>query len=86
LTIRDSYLLLPSSLNKLCKTFNTEIKKGIEPVLINDITYSSGSSFYISKNISHYSKDILKLENFLEWKHLIKNYCEAAAFGECIII
>jgi len=76
LTIKDSFLLLPASLKNLSKTFNTNIQKGIEPLLIDDISNIEGGDFYIMNDISHYSKDILKLNNFLEWKDLIQKYCE----------
>jgi len=37
---KDSYLLLPLSLRKLCKAFNIEKPKGYFPFLLNDIFYS----------------------------------------------
>nr|YP_009517257.1 DNA polymerase [Tephrocybe rancida]YP_009517278.1 DNA polymerase [Tephrocybe rancida]AYE93167.1 DNA polymerase [Tephrocybe rancida]AYE93168.1 DNA polymerase [Tephrocybe rancida] len=40
LTFKDSYLLLPSSLAKLSKSFNILDIKGTFPVLLNDIEYS----------------------------------------------
>jgi len=36
---KDSYLLLPHSLRKLCKTFNISFSKGYFPFLLNDIFY-----------------------------------------------
>jgi len=77
LTIKDSFLLLPSSLAKLSKNFNTDIQKGMEAVLIEDITNTPGSDFYIMNDISHYSKEVLKLNNFIEWRDLIRKYCES---------
>jgi len=39
ITFLDSFLLLPSSLRKLCDSFNTEIIKSIFPFKLNDINY-----------------------------------------------
>ena len=39
-TFLDSYLLLTSSLKKLCKSFNVNDPKSIFPFLLNDINYS----------------------------------------------
>nr|AAC33727.1 B type DNA polymerase [Cyclocybe aegerita] len=39
ITFKDSYLLLPSSLRKLCKSFNTQTQKDIFPYLLDDINY-----------------------------------------------
>jgi len=39
ITFKDSYLLLPSSLRKLGKSFNVESLKGIFPYLLSDINY-----------------------------------------------
>jgi DNA polymerase type B, organellar and viral len=36
---KDSYLLLPHSLRKLCKIFNLDVPKGHFPFLLNDIFY-----------------------------------------------
>jgi len=40
LVFKDSYLLLPLSLRKLCKAFNLEVAKGYFPFLLNDVFYS----------------------------------------------
>ena len=40
ITFKDSYLLLPSSLRKLGKSFNIESLKGIFPYALSDINYS----------------------------------------------
>jgi hypothetical protein len=73
-------LLLPSSLKKLSENFLTSTRKSIEPVLIQDRSNTPGSSIYITKDYSHYSKNILKLDNFNEWKTLIEKYC----INDCI--
>ena len=39
ITFLDSYLLLPSSLRKLCKSFNVKDSKGIFPYLLDNINY-----------------------------------------------
>ncbi len=38
---KDSYLLLPSSLRKLCKSFNIKDPKGIFPYLLKDLLPSN---------------------------------------------
>ena len=76
ITIKDSFLLLPSSLAKLSKNFNIDVPKGIEPVLTQDCTNTPGSDFYIMNDVSHYNKEVLKLNNYLEWKELVQKYCE----------
>lgn len=37
---KDSFLMLPSSLRKLCEAFNVESSKGYFPFHLNDITYT----------------------------------------------
>ena len=76
LTIKDSYLLLPSSLAKLSKNFNIETPKTIEPVLIEDISNNPDSLNYIQSDISHYTKEVIKMNNFNEWIVAIQKYCE----------
>ena len=49
--IKDSYLLLPASLQKLAIQFNTTIQKGVEPVYIGDT-----KSVYYMEDLSHYNK------------------------------
>ena len=44
--IRDSYLLLTGSLLKLSKTFNCNILKGIEPVLIYSDSLNDEEKYY----------------------------------------
>jgi hypothetical protein len=39
LNLRDSYLMLPSSLKKLAKSFNASTQKDLFPVLFNDINH-----------------------------------------------
>jgi DNA polymerase type B, organellar and viral len=81
ITIKDSFLLLPSSLKKLGSNFQIEREKGLEPVLIKDYSNTKGSDFYIMKDVSHYNKEILKIENFNEWKKLITQYCINDSIG-----
>jgi hypothetical protein len=53
---RDSYLLLPSSLNSLCKSFNLsiELSKTIFPILFNNIDYEgSVPDFNYFKGLSY---------------------------------
>lgn len=80
ITIKDSYLLLPSSLSKLAINFDTLIQKGLEPVLTKEVTGRVDKLFYIQKDISHYSKEVLELDNFLDWETLIVKYCN----NDCI--
>ena len=72
ITIKDSYLLLPSSLKKLSEQFNTFTSKGIEPVY----TGNSKSPYYMA-DTSHYNKEIEFIQDLDEWKKKIEEYCEA---------
>lgn len=74
LTFRDSYLILPSSLKTLAETFKTN-KKLIEPVLL-DVNLKNEHKKYAQNDYSHYSKDILPVKDFNEWKKLVLEYCE----------
>ena len=74
LTFRDSYLILPFSLKTLAETFKTN-KKLIEPVLISS-NLNPNEEKYAQNDYSHYSKDILLVKDFNEWKNLITKYCE----------
>jgi len=81
ITIKDSFLLLPSSLSSLCKTFNTDIQKGLDSVLVEDSSGRIDTSFYIQKDIGHYNKEIFKLDNLLvaskeARETLIVRYCK----------
>ncbi|OAX31150.1 hypothetical protein K503DRAFT_704144, partial [Rhizopogon vinicolor AM-OR11-026] len=76
-TFRDSYLLLPSSLSKLSAQFMVETPKGIEPVFVGD-----PNSPYFMADLSHYSKQIEKIEDFNIWQDKIKLYCET----DCIAL
>ena len=69
--LKDSYLLLPSSLANLSQQFNVDIQKGIEPVFTGD-----PKSEYFMKDLSHYNKEIEKIENLSEWKSKVTSYCE----------
>ena len=71
ITIKDSFLLLPSSLAKLAIQFNVEVSKGIEPVFTGDTT-----SEYYMNDLSHYSKEIDRINDLDEWKNKITSYCE----------
>nr|YP_010146944.1 hypothetical protein K4014_mgp23 [Cyclocybe aegerita]QQP21453.1 hypothetical protein [Cyclocybe aegerita] len=63
ITFRDSYLLLPSSLRNLCKSFNTESQKDIFPYLLSDINYiGEVPDFKYFSNIS--------LEDYNKYKEL----------------
>ncbi len=70
ITIKDSYLLLPSSLEKLAKQFNC-LNKGIEPVLIGN-----KDSEYNLESIHHYSKEVEQINDIDIWKIKIVDYCE----------
>uniref|UniRef100_A0A896Z1E1 Probable DNA polymerase n=1 Tax=Coniophora olivacea TaxID=85977 RepID=A0A896Z1E1_9AGAM len=71
LTLKDSLLLLPSSLEKLCKNFNLETGKLVEPVFVG-----TGMNKFKSDNLDHYSKDIERIEDLVIWKPKIQAYCE----------
>jgi hypothetical protein len=71
--IRDSYLLLPSSLAKLAKAYNIDssLHKGVEPVL----TSSRSGRFFVQNNISHYNKEVAQFNSFPQWKEAVMEYC-----------
>ncbi len=74
LIFRDSYLILNASLKNLSETFKCN-KKLIEPVLISS-NLNPNEEKYAQNDYSHYSKDILLVKDFNEWKNLITKYCE----------
>jgi hypothetical protein len=81
LTIKDSFLLLPSSLKQLAKNFDTTIQKGLEPVLISGINMDPESLQYVNVSANHYNKEIEIIHNnskeeFNLWKVKIQSYCE----------
>ena len=58
-TFKDSYLLLPSSLRKLGKSFNVETQKGIFPYLLSDINYSGevpNIQYFSNVSLDEYNK------------------------------
>jgi hypothetical protein len=77
ISIKDSYNLLPSSLNDLSTQFNIENPKTIEPIFQGD-----PNSVYYQSDISHYNKKVNILYNLDDWKKEIKNYCET----DCIAL
>nr|AAG44761.1 POLB-P1 [Cyclocybe aegerita] len=71
ITFRDSYLLLPASLRKLCKSFNNETQKDIFPYLFSDINYVGEVPeyrYFNSISLEEYNnyKDLYKIWNFKE--------------------
>lgn len=72
ITFRDSYLLLPSSLRKLCKSFNVNTSKTIFPFKLTDLWYSGPvPSFLLFNNLSleeynNYKNNFIDLWNFKE--------------------
>ena len=75
ITIRDSYLILPSSLSKLSKQFKVIQQKLIEPVLIG--IGAKLNPQYSMNNFLHYTKEIEQIEDFDIWRDKIQKYCEA---------
>lgn len=71
ITLKDSLLLLPSSLDKLTKNFNLETGKLVEPVFVG-----TGMNKFKSDNLDHYTKDIERIEDLAVWKTKIQAYCE----------
>ena len=71
ITIKDSYLILPSSLSKLSKQFQVETPKLIEPVFTGN-----DHPDYKMNDLSHYNKEIIKIDDFNLWKEQIQKYCE----------
>nr|YP_010146942.1 hypothetical protein K4014_mgp25 [Cyclocybe aegerita]QQP21451.1 hypothetical protein [Cyclocybe aegerita] len=66
ITFRDSYLLLPASLRKLCKSFNNETQKDIFPYLFSDINYVGEVPEY-----RYYNN--ISLEDYNKYKELYNN-------------
>ena len=75
ITIRDSYLILPSSLSKLTKQFKVIQQKLIEPVLTG--IGAKLNPQYQMNNFLHYSKEIEQIEDFDIWRDKIEKYCVA---------
>nr|YP_010561574.1 hypothetical protein OSR58_mgp16 [Ganoderma flexipes]UYX56945.1 hypothetical protein [Ganoderma flexipes] len=80
LTFRDSYLILTGSLKNLAETFKCN-KKLQEPVLIDENLKEETKKF-AQNDYSHYTKDVLLINDFLKWKKLIIIYCE----NDCLIL
>src|SRR4029077_15478276 len=75
LNFKDSYLMLPSSLRNLCKSFDIENHKGIFPFKLNDIKYNG--------EIPDFDKfegiNLLDYENYkVEFKDKIWNFRDEA--------
>jgi hypothetical protein len=73
LTIKDSYQLIPASLDDLTKQFKCYLSKLIEPVLVGKASILHPE--YAMKDFSHYSKDIEQIDDFAIWKDKINKYC-----------
>ena len=79
LIFKDSFLLLPLSLRRLCKAFNVENVKGKFPILFNDINYIG-----TLPDIQHWNQisqkdyiDLLKqFENKWSFKEESLKYCK----------
>ena len=83
---KDSMLLLPLSLRKLCKAFGIEIGKGYFPFLLSNIWYSGVlPAFKYWTNIDFTEYTQIKLENknkFWSFKIRAEEYCEQ----DCIVL
>ena len=80
ITFKDSYLLLPSSLRKLGKSFNVELLKGIFPYALTDINYKGNVpefKYFSDITIEDYNKYKNSFNNktWIFRKEAIK-YCE----------
>src|SRR6266567_3793113 len=80
ITFKDSYLLLPSSLKKLSKSFNVESPKGIFPYLLSDTEYIGDVpdfKYFTNISVEEYNK---YKESFINktWSLKIESrkYCE----------
>jgi hypothetical protein len=63
ITFKDSYLLLPLSLRKLCEAFNVLQSKGYFPFLLNDILYTGALpnlALWVGISISEYESLLTK--------------------------
>jgi len=64
----DSYLILPISLKKLCKSFQTLVNKSIFPFLLTDINYQGSVPDFKS-----FITTGLTLEEYNQYKEKYKN-------------
>ena len=71
LTFKDSLLLLPSSLDKLSKTFKLEVGKLIQPVYVG-----KDHDEYKDSNLAHFKKEVEQIDSFEEWQIKAKEYCQ----------
>lgn len=77
ITLKDSLLLLPQSLDELAKQFKLSSGKTTEPVYVGE-----GHDEYKSTDLSHYTKAVNKITVFSYWKELIESYC----INDCIVL
>uniref|UniRef100_A0A896Z9N6 Probable DNA polymerase n=1 Tax=Coniophora puteana TaxID=80637 RepID=A0A896Z9N6_9AGAM len=71
LTLKDSLLLLPASLDKLAKNFKLEVGKLVQPVYVG-----AGHEDYKDTDLSHFSKEVEQVSNFEEWQRKVEIYCQ----------
>jgi hypothetical protein len=74
ITIKDSYLLLPASLNSLSTSFKCKDPKKVMPILSS--TNNPSGKFYIQADLSSFTKEVVNYTDFKLWKSAIKDYCE----------
>lgn len=80
LTFKDSLLLIPGSLRKLCDSFSIPMKKGIFPYLFTDINYVGNVpdfKYFIGVSLNDYN-EYKKIFTYKTWsfKEEAKIYCE----------
>ncbi len=73
INLRDSFLILQMGLSRLGEQFNVDVIKSIEPVYANK---SDILNPFAMLDLSHYSKEVLLIQDFNQWKTKVTNYCE----------
>jgi hypothetical protein len=77
---KDSYLLLPSSLRNLSKSFNVDTQKSIFPYLLSDINYVGSVpeyKYFTNLSIADYNSYCLLFTNKIwNFKDESRKYCE----------
>ena len=73
INLRDSLLILPMGLSKLGDQFNVDVLKTIEPVYDNPLDKINP---FKMDDLSHYSKEIILIQDFIIWKDKVTKYCE----------
>lgn len=88
ITFKDSLLLLPSSLRKLCKSFNLEENKGIFPFKFTNINYIGiipDYKYFIdvsNEEYNNYCNSFINAKLPWNFKEEAIKYCELVSFAK----